>query len=155
MRPRLSGLNSVYPNRELYLARDAGAGESAEDFREGFDENSSGLIILCQLPGRLEHTHSQGHLIFFANRICLATFIRAAAQTLIRIMERQRATPTGEQRQPQPSRLRATMQLELPDEIFRLLGASLTSTPKESAIGMPRPPEEDELSELTLPYSPS
>ena len=54
----------------------------------------------------------------------------------------------GKQRQLRPSKLRAPTQVELPDEIFRLLRTFLVSSSERFIGGLPRPPEQDESSKL-------
>lgn len=71
---------------------------------------------------------------------------KAALQTLhTKTAVSKRVALTG-QRQLRPSTLRAPIQLELPDEIFRLLSAFLASAPRDAVMGQSRPPEQDEPS---------
>jgi hypothetical protein len=70
----------------------------------------------------------------------------AAVQMLLTgAPDSERAT-LGGLRRLQPSKLRAPTQVELPDEIFRLLRTFLVSTSEKSVIRKPRPPEQDESS---------
>lgn len=63
------------------------------------------------------------------------------------LFERSRVAPTGP-RQLQPSKLRAPIQLELPDEMLRLLRTFLESM--QHVVETPRPPEQDENSKFAL-----
>jgi hypothetical protein len=52
-----------------------------------------------------------------------------------------------------PSKLRGPLQLELPNEMFHLLRSFLCSPSAEGVSLIPKPPEQDELSKLTICYS--